>query len=479
MKMIINGFISQNYHPVILGILKNFKVDCCHIIQNDFSNNTLLGIELIFYDIKKIPLGDYNVDWNKIKPLDEELIDLMSGCETVALKMMDRHLHIPLYKDRKRIYLKHLRYWNHIITENKFDLFLSSAPPHEVYDYILYNLCKLKKIPTVSLFQIMYSDVAIIMDDWQNINLKIKGEYHRLLNSLKSVSEKEIDLFGGLKNDFDRFMLTKNPTPHYMTKKATFFNKRLLEKIFSCREINCLFFKKGLSVFIDKLVYAIKIKISKTSLFGFYNKNTIEPDMKKKFIYFPLHMQPEATTSPLAGAFVDQILIAQMIASFLPKNIYLYIKEHPSQTNFGRDIEFYKELLEIPQVRLVPMSYDTFSLINNSMAVATGTGTVGWEALHREKPVLLFGHCYYQYAKGVFMIRRNEDCRKALEKIIKENFKPRIKDLKIYMKVLENYTIECYVDPAFREVSSITDKINNKNILNELTSKIKAVCNIL
>lgn len=189
-------------------------------------------------------------------------------------------------------------------------------------------------------------------------------------------------------------------------------------------------------------------------------------------------MQPEATTSPFAGVYVDQILAVQMIASELPKNYYIYVKEHPSQTDLCRDAEFYKELLAIPQVRLIPREYNTFDLINNSVAVATATGTAGWEGLFRKKPVLLFGHCFYQYIRGVFMIRTIDDCRKAIDKIINGKYRPTIKDIKIYLKALQEYTIEGSLDLAHHTISDVPDGVSNQNIINQLTNKIRTTLSI-
>ena len=52
----------------------------------------------------------------------------------------------------------------------------------------------------------------------------------------------------------------------------------------------------------------------------------------------------------------------------------------------------------------MPMNIDSFPLIANSKAVATVTGTVGWEAMVRRKPVLVFGLSWYEKYAGVLKI---------------------------------------------------------------------------
>ena len=44
---------------------------------------------------------------------------------------------------------------------------------------------------------------------------------------------------------------------------------------------------------------------------------------------------------------------------------------------------------------------NTISLIKGSVAVATITGTAGWEALFHGKPVIAFGLAWYRWAQGV------------------------------------------------------------------------------
>ncbi len=126
---------------------------------------------------------------------------------------------------------------------------------------------------------------------------------------------------------------------------------------------------------LSKLIKTTQYLQKTKELFDLYESNAISPNLSEKYIYVALHYQPECTTSTMAGAFVDQLLIVQMIANVLPEDIYLYVKEHPCQTLHGRDINFYNDLLAIPQVRLIPRAYNSFRLLENCLAVATATGT--------------------------------------------------------------------------------------------------------
>jgi len=155
--------------------------------------------------------------------------------------------------------------------------------------------------------------------------------------------------------------------------------------------------------------YLFKVRRRHRQLRAFYEQ-ICDHDLNlgTSFVFCPLHYQPEKTTSPVGGRFVDQLLMIDMIAKHLPVDWLLYVKEHPAQyllNRFGinwRSEQVYKDLLGLPNVRLVPLEADTFELIDRSRAVATVAGTAGWGAVLRGRPALTFGYCWYRDCEGVF-----------------------------------------------------------------------------
>src|SRR5690606_32290981 len=47
----------------------------------------------------------------------------------------------------------------------------------------------------------------------------------------------------------------------------------------------------------------------------------------QKFVYFPLHLQPEMTTSALGGIFEDQIFALSCLSSKIPVDWCILVKE--------------------------------------------------------------------------------------------------------------------------------------------------------
>jgi len=121
----------------------------------------------------------------------------------------------------------------------------------------------------------------------------------------------------------------------------------------------------------------------------------------RPFVYFPLHLQPELTTSVLGGVFADQILALEYLREILPEEVRIVVKENPRQTEMHRGRLFFDRLRRIPRTTLLDANFPTTALIAGCEAVATVSGTAGWEGLLAGKPVILFGRAWYEGFNGV------------------------------------------------------------------------------
>ena len=124
-------------------------------------------------------------------------------------------------------------------------------------------------------------------------------------------------------------------------------------------------------------------------------------DLTQKFIYFALQLQPEMTTSAIGQKYRDQVLAIEDLARILPPDIKIYVKENPKQMGFARGPMYFHRLSQIKAVEMMPSYSNTHSLTGAAVAVATITGTVGWEALCKKKRVICFGQPWYSGLPGV------------------------------------------------------------------------------
>ncbi len=125
------------------------------------------------------------------------------------------------------------------------------------------------------------------------------------------------------------------------------------------------------------------------------------PDLSGQFVYFALQLQPEMTTSALGGPFKDQALAIETLAGMLPPGVRILVKENPKQGAYMRGPMFFHRLKRMPQVQFMPSFASTHELTAKALYVASISGTVGWEAVRKGKPALVFGPSWYAGLPGV------------------------------------------------------------------------------
>jgi len=378
-------------------------------------------------------------------PVDEKLILKLSQYELIALEMMMRMdmLYTLNYHEQIRLYYKLIMYWLNIINYIKPDIVFFQDSPHNISDYILYILCRLHNIDTLMFIPTSVEGRSFIVksfeDNYEFLTSTYKDELSKINNSMK-VCNYDIS------TDFDKTGdKDDNSMPWYMEsyklqekkiKKRSYYKYFILLKyIFKPQWFLEIpgqeYYKKRYktpeeSYFnrMDIKLYNIKTNRYKKKLKKYYNKISKNPDYLDNYIYMPLHYQPERTTCPEGGVYFNQFLMISMLSSLLPHNWFIYVKEHPSQFYsffFGekcRSKVFYDDICNINNVKLIKLETPSFDLIKKAKAVATVTGTAGWEAISMGIPTLVFGYAWYRSCEGAFFVRTLEDCKEVLNEII-------------------------------------------------------------
>lgn len=120
------------------------------------------------------------------------------------------------------------------------------------------------------------------------------------------------------------------------------------------------------------------------------------------YVYVPLHLQPEMTTDILGGVYADQISALEELRQKIPEEVAICVKENPKQTGRLRGQPFFDRIRRIPNIRLLARTAPSLDLIERSLAVATISGTAGWEALRMKRPAIVFGHAFWSGLPGAF-----------------------------------------------------------------------------
>jgi hypothetical protein len=191
-----------------------------------------------------------------------------------------------------------------------------------------------------------------------------------------------------------------------------------------------------------------------------HNDIAVKPDFSRPYIYFGLHYQPEATTSPEGDLFVDQMLAVSLLAANTPEDWIIYVKENPFQFNHNSDGQTnrqkscYSDATANHKIQFVPLETDSFGLIDHAKAVPTIRGTMGWEAMAIRKPLIVFGHTWYEFYEGVLGVRNDDDA--GLSFI--EAYEYSRENLEAYLRTFDEFSLQAYHYLGIRELAGVSEE---------------------
>jgi len=420
------------------------------------------------------------VDWSGLEPLHEELLEQMSHCEALFMEIVSRleWKRKISYSVRKRWYLRHLRFWNDYLTRHSINLYLAAWVPHEIPDVIIYELCKLRGIPVSYIHTSYVRDCCFMERDWWESAKQISPRYEELLTQYVGADPLTIPLAKQFEQRYRALTRKEGELPPIEEAAPPPLDIQFRQSLFQTLVVKPFTLLKYLALYVTpdgirRFALAWERHHLLARCRAFYADHAVIPDLTVPFVYLPLHFQPEASTVPLGGRYADQVLVAQMLHATLPEGVLIYVKEHPHESGAQkRDLAFYEDFLAIPRVRFVPTTFDTFVLREHCQAIATVTGTAGFEGLFRGKPVFLFGHCFYQYARGAHRIRTVDDCRRAVEAIFSRKEYPTSLECRLFLKAMEDTCIQGSTDPFCFQISHRTRDENihacSQGIIGEL-----------
>jgi len=446
MNIIINGFHDPRQASIITDLILHFKCEkaCVVLAQPTLQQSSTVKILLV----KDIIAGDYGSFSER--PLSTELLDYIQPLFPNLLNMttrfevyQKRHL---AFEERKRILYGHLSFWYNYFQEVDVGFYISANIPHDIYDYAILVIADFfKKTKKLYFYQSNFRDIVIPMADFEEQNPCLRDLYHS--TTTESVSG-EVKLHELAEIEWD--LETRSEVPFYMRPQRRRVSTYL-------KKVNALGPDAAL-----KMLYWFRCKQLRRN----YSRVSSPPDLSKKYIYMPLHYQPELTTCPLGGPLNDQYLIIRLIDSLLPDDMYLYVKEHPKQLFAHRYLDYYHDILrETKRTSFVSASCPSPRLIEHSAAVATVTGTAGWEALFKKKPVLLFGYIFYQFAPGVFHITDTQKCAESIAAIARDGFHYDERRLKLFLNCVVDTSIHGFSDELYAAQSKFTFAESNRNMI--------------
>jgi hypothetical protein len=390
---------------------------------------------LVYDAHRSIPPGGFEKYINR--PVDANTYDTYRKYRSNALDMMDR-MDMDgsfTYHERVRNYNRILRYWLAVIDDTELDLAIFSDAPHNVGQYLLYAICIENDIQTVLFTSASVPRYVFARAEVDTMPDILRETYQTYISDgvspdISAKSEEYLD-------EITRTDIQKNSS----TEESRFSDiRRMLYKIADIRKYPKYFRYLLTSKTIHRkpsgglpentavlgyqdLVYKKKSNLAQRRLRKHYDSVSQEPDYDQQYIYFPLHLQPERATNPVGGVYSNQYLVANLLSEHIPDDWRIYIKEHPlqfSSSNLGeqgRSTYNHDDFSGLDNVELIDMDASQTKLIDSATAVATVTGTAGWEAVNRGIPAIVFGNASYQFCTGVYHVKTESELESALRAV--------------------------------------------------------------
>jgi hypothetical protein len=228
-----------------------------------------------------------------------------------------------------------------------------------------------------------------------------------------------------------------------------------------------------ISYTIESITNKYPIKKRKSFISSFYNSllkiyrkhtnNRYFSDSvpNSKFIFFPLHYDPDLSSLLYSRNNSNQIEVIRKLSLNIPDSYTLVIKEHPAM-HLNRNKNFYKNILKNYNVILIDGLKTSKQLIENADAIITLSGTVGFESIFYGKRPIILADDYYNIQELFDRVTDTKELKKIIEDNIQNN---KIEDIyieKFAMAYLKNTTY----------VKQYSGTINYENSPVELVSPI-------
>ena len=365
-----------------------------------------------------------------------------------CLKLMDRLDIYGLFKrtDREVYFHQLCIFFLKKIEETDPCILIAAEAPHDHPRYVIYEIARYLNIPCYK-----FNNWTLLpLLSFQNLNT---GEFIKTNIDIKK--EKKYKTFEQtLKHYIDSVKKESYEIEYMKNQRENRGFSKIIKKKTSVNFLNDS--KHNLANFIRGIYNPINphslnlftrwkiLSKNKNILSKKLRLNVSIPNLNEKYVYFPLHFEPERSSTPDGGDYHDQFKALCIIRRLVPKEYKIYVKEHPSQLYFSqkggrsRSPLIYNLIKNVESTYLIDSNYDSKQLILNSECVFTITGTVALESSILGKIAVSFGPAIWY--KGCPNIINFSD-KLTFEDIMSNKIKSPQSVLRFFMNQMKSYSI--------------------------------------
>jgi len=394
-----------------------------------FESQQLVNFEKVWHYHDYIKINQSKIDMEYLSNFEKKYgIDLWNLAVNERLFYRFNKFYKFSTKEIWSILEQECKLFENILEEIKPDILITREPLQH-HDEIFYQICKAKGIriiitsSTKSFNKSMISSHPAEFDDTSITDSEISMKVTSFPELKKIV--KSSGLLKQLKENEEKWR-TSN-------KKRTSAGIEFLFKSDN-KNTKTHFTYYGRSkpaVLLD----AIKQFLQKRSRLSYIDQNLqTSIDHSEKFIYFPLGIDEEHSLLIGAPYHTNQIETIRHVAKSIPIEYNLYVKEHPfSGTRNWKSISDYKEIMDIPNVRLLHYSIPNDELFQNCSLVISAMGSSGLDAAFYGKPSIVFGKMFYTILPSVTYAEKLSDLSKTIRSSLQKTVE--LEDVKKFLAI--------------------------------------------
>ncbi len=296
---------------------------------------------------------------------------------------------------------------NYVINMFEFEAVIHEAPENMIA-FFAKNISDNLGLHYIGLINSRIPGKSDIFDDWFT-NSKYASAFSEKLN------QEEIDRYSSIAMEFAEERLSRDIKKlDHATAYKTSLLKRYCNRVRlhwkdrivllrTRKELKESFDYESLSVLHSTFRFPVRSFQRKARYKSIVRKLIVptEGQLKKSEYYvFPMHFQPEASTSAQATYFCDLANAVRNSAFSIPFPSKLLVKEHPHAVGLTPK-SFYRSVSLLPNSEVISPFTNNISLLKNSKGVITLTSTLGLQAAIMGIPVYVLGNVFYDFHPNV------------------------------------------------------------------------------
>ena len=409
-------------------------IDITNKTKNFFNTQKLVDFENIWFYFDEIAHTKSTPDYNYLKNFEKKYdVKLWELAINERIFYRFNYFHKFTTDEILLILENECRFFEKILNDVKPDIFITKETIQHK-DELLYRMCKSLGIKILMLSQPGIGYKCIISSESGNFNSK------ETLDEIKNHGRTFQEMQKWL-NSFSGYKQLQNISDNFITSRSEKIKAGLQFLTSKNTNLKTHYTYYGRAKFAV-LIHEIKSMIKKKIRERFIDNNLLkELKFNEKFVYFPLAVDEERNLLIGAPYYTNQIENIRHIVKSLPVDYKLYVKETPSQvTRHWRSTSSYKQMLEIPNVRLLHPSIPPSEIYKKTSLVITISGSSSLEAAFYEKPSIIFTENAHSILPSINTIKSLDDLPKAISRSL--DTKVNATDLDRYITFFEDNSFE-------------------------------------